>query len=142
METVGLIGMLVVCSIEDFRRKEMHLMVLLGFGIVGIVLQMFYRSRSIYEILGGMLIGGILLIFSYASDGKIGKGDGILMMVTGIYLGFWNNLLLLWCATALAGIVGLSMFCVKRERNLTLPFAPFVLLVCATGCMVQALQVV
>lgn len=140
MEIVGLLGMLVVCSVEDLRKREMHLLVLLMFGIMGILLHMFYRSKSIYELLGGMLIGVILLVISILSDGKLGKGDGVLMIVTGTYLGFWNNLLLLWCATCMTGVFGLVVYFYKRRTDVELPFAPFVLLACLVGCAFQILR--
>lgn len=142
METVGLIGMLVVCSVEDLRRREMHLLFLMLFGIAGMVLHMVFRTYSIYEIVGGMLIGLALIGISIVSHGKIGRGDGVLMMVTGIYLGFWNNLLLLWCATCLTGLFGIGMFFVRGRRNIELPFAPFVLAACTVGCLFQSLSCV
>ena len=61
MEIVGLIGMLVICSVEDVRRKEMHLLILLGFGVLGIGLHMAFQ-HGIYEILGGMLIDDFALL--------------------------------------------------------------------------------
>lgn len=140
MEIVGLIGMLVICSVEDVRRKEMHLLILLGFGVLGIGLHMAFRSMSIYEILGGMLIGVILLLLSILSDGKIGKGDGVLMVVTGTYLGFWNNLLLLWFATCLTGVFGLIVYFRRRQTDVELPFAPFVLAACMVGCVFQLMR--
>lgn len=140
MEIVGLLSMLVVCSVEDIRKKEMHLLILLAFGVLGIGLHIAFRSKSIYELLGGMLIGLVLLLLSIVSEGKIGKGDGVLMVVTGTYLGFWNNLLLLWCATCMTGIFGLAVYFKNRRTDVELPFAPFVLAACMAGCAYQLLR--
>ena len=40
---------------------------------------------------GGVSIGAVMLVFSWATRGGIGWGDGLLLCVTGVYLGFLEN---------------------------------------------------
>lgn len=83
------------------------------------------------EALGGAAIGAALLAAAKGTGSGIGTGDGLLFLVTGIYVGFWENLLLLCGSLLLCSGWGLArMFCrgigwdrVKKE---TVPFLPFV----------------
>lgn len=51
-----------------------------------------------------------------------------MFMVSGVYLGFWENLFLLLMSLLLAGLWGTGMLVTKMGgRKTTLPLAPFVL---------------
>ena len=129
METVTLLGLLGICTIEDIREKQLHMIILSFFGIFGICIHMFRSHLSMAELLGGIAVGALLLVVSFLTGGRIGEGDGFLVMVTGIYLGFWQNLIVLWGAALLAGIFGIVFYLlVKRDRNMEIPFTPFYLL--------------
>ncbi|MCR4610625.1 MAG: prepilin peptidase [Lachnospiraceae bacterium] len=128
MEAVGLLGLLGVCGFEDIKIKRIRLVVVNLFAILGIVFHLVYERISWLDMLGGAAIGIVLLIIGYFSKEKIGYGDGLLFMATGIYLGFWNNLALLWMSTALAGIYGLIMLLFKKKKKSSeIPLIPFVL---------------
>ena len=78
--------------------------------------------------LGGASVGVVLLVIGYLTKEKIGYGDGILFVATGIYLGFWNNLILLWLSTSLAGIYGIILMLLKKKKkDSEIPLVPFVL---------------
>ena len=91
---IAMIGMLAVCTAQDIRRKEIRVNFVLLFGILGIFLHMLFRMLSIGSLLLGMLVGIVLLLLGLASEGRIGTGDGVLLTVTGIYLGPERNLTL------------------------------------------------
>ena len=86
---------------------------------------------SFGEICGGIGIGLLLLFISKKSDGAIGKGDGLTFMITGIYLGLWRNLCLLWFSLILCSLWGAGLMVIGRMRwkqvkKKELPFLPFV----------------
>lgn len=124
LESISLLGMLGICTIEDIKNRHVEVLLLLAFGILGIVLHVFRMRVDIWDILAGMLLGGILFVISVLSQERIGKGDALMVTISGIYLGFWENLILVWGAMLLAGIVGVFMLCL-RSRGKSLPFAPF-----------------
>lgn len=128
MEVVGLLGMLGVCSWEDLRKRRIRVTLVLGFGVLGLMLHLIFQNLTIWEMLGGMLIGAVLFVVSILSKERIGKGDALLIGVTGIYLGFWDNLILLWASSALAGLVGFVMILAGKKKK-EIPFVPFVLAV-------------
>lgn len=48
---------------------------------------------------GAALIPGILLlVLSKITKGAVGQGDGFFFLVSGMYLGFWDNVALLFLA--------------------------------------------
>lgn len=82
------------------------------------------------DISAAMAIGGALLLLAAVTGEAIGKGDGWFFVVSGIYLGFWRNLALLWGSLILSIILGgviLASGLKKKGRivsggKLTLPF--------------------
>ena len=131
-------GMLTLCSAEDIKRKQIRLNPVLIFGILGIFLHMLFRMQSIENILLGMSVGVVLLFLSVLTGGRIGMGDAVLLIVTGIYLGLEKNLELFFCGLLLCSMWALGLMVLrKKNRKDSIPFVPFLLaaymgmLVCA-----------
>lgn len=126
---IAVVGMLAICAAEDIRKKEIHLNLILAFGIVGVVFHMLWQMQTIENVLFGMGVGGALLLLSVLTGGKIGTGDGILLVVTGIYLGLEQNLELLVCSLFICAVYALCLLVLrKRSRKDTVAFVPFVLI--------------
>lgn len=126
MEAVGLLGMLGVCSYEDIKKKSIKVITPVLFGILGVVLHLIFGKVGAIDMLLGMTVGGALYIISILSRERIGKGDALLIGISGIYLGFWNNIALLWSASILAGMSGLILI-IAGKRHAQIPFVPYVL---------------
>ena len=128
MEALGLIGMMGLCSYDDVRDRNIRLMEVAVFGIIGVVLHIIYHSHSIESVLGGMAIGGAMYIVSILTKEKIGKGDAAVVGVIGIFLGFTDTLVLLWLSSVLAAVFGCVYIKVKKlSKDTELPFVPFML---------------
>ena len=129
METISLLSFLGFFSIEDIRTRGIH-MILLGLSaIVGLLFHLFNGRISIWSLLGGLGIGLLLFGISTASHEKIGKGDALLLSVTGIFLGFWNNLFLLWISSVVSAVISLiAVILFHKGREYELPFIPCVFL--------------
>lgn len=126
IQSCVLLGTLGVHSIEDIREKKITVMVTLLSGIIGILLHLFFQNQSIYEMLTGVLAGSFILMLSRLTKGRIGMGDGIIFMLTGLYLGLIDNLLLMCISFSLAGIWGLFLVFLKHNsRSERIPFIPF-----------------
>ena len=62
------------------------------------------------------------------TEGKIGKGDGLMLLVLGLLLGWRLCLSVLCTASLLAGVwAGIGMTAGKLRKTSRLPFAPFLL---------------
>ena len=129
MEAIGLVCLYGITSLDDLRTKQVRLLEIIIFGIIGIIFNIIYRAYSLQSILGGVGIGIAIMCFSIFSKEKIGKGDAYIIMVTGLYLGFINTLLLLWFSTILAAITGIILIRkYDNKMSMEIPFVPFLLL--------------
>lgn len=129
IEAYVLLGTLGVHSIEDLREKKITVTVTLFSGILGVLLHLLFRRQSIYEMLAGMLSGTIILAVSRFTGGKIGMGDGIVFMLTGLYLGVLKNFTLMFLSFSLAGIWGVYLMAARgHKKNEKIPLIPFLFL--------------
>ena len=128
MEMIGLMGILGYFSWEDVRKRSIHLVPLLVSAIMGVIGHIWFGRITIWNLLGGLGIGVVMYGVSLASGEKIGKGDALLLSVTGIFLGFWGNLMLLWIAACLSAVGGaFAMLMFHKGKDYELPFVPFLL---------------
>ena len=124
-----LLGTLGVHSFEDIREKKITVNITLFSGIIGIVLHLFFQNQSIYEMLAGTLPGFGILFLNRLTKGKIGMGDGIVFMLTGLYLGFGKNMILMFLSFVLAGVFGLFLLIrVGDKGDEKMPLIPFLFL--------------
>lgn len=129
METMSLMGILGYFSIKDIREKQIGVVPLIFSAIAGMLLHLRFERITIWSLLGGIGVGLGLYGISIATREKIGKGDALLLAVTGIFLGFWDNLILLWMASLVAAAAGLAaIFIFHKGRKYELPFIPCVFL--------------
>ncbi len=128
IENCVLLGSLAALAWIDVKKKELPISLLGTSGAAGLLLCLLTKELSLSGMLGGMCIGGILCVCALVSRDNIGLGDGFLFVVTGIYLGLWGNLVLLFLAViSCAAAGGILVLLKKCTRKQTLPFAPFVL---------------
>lgn len=120
---------------QDLKMKSVSVKSFLLFGgliflmacLSGVFLQTGWLARA-----GSMGIGAALIMISRLSRGAIGEGDGWFLIITGILLGFWNNLALLlygilFCSCYSLGLVVWGFFLKVNIRKKTVPFLPFLL---------------
>lgn len=141
MRSLGLIGMLSICSIQDLKEKQISIWPILIFGVLGEIMNLVDGKINVKEGLMCFGVGIILYLYSVLSEEKIGKGDAAVMGITGVYAGFWAALGVLWIASIMALAVGLIVLKVKKETlKYELPFIPFILVGYITMLLNTALQ--
>lgn len=123
-----LLGMLFLMAEKDIRTRELPVIYFVISGAAGMGIFLWRQPFSVENLLGGIAVGGFLLLCSFISREGIGKGDGYLFCITGIFLGFWENLLLLLSALVLSALGAFLLLAVKHcGRRFQIPFVPFVL---------------
>lgn len=128
LQSYTLLGMLGWCSIEDYRKQRILVYPVLAFGIVGMVFHLYYRNLSIYNLLAGAAVGAGLFLLGTLT-GQIGAGDALVVMVSGIYLGFWDNTRLFFHGLIFCGIWSLLMLILRKKRGKDeIAFIPFLFL--------------
>ena len=79
------------------------------------------------DIMLGCLPGISLLLVGKLSGWAVGSADGIIVLVLGIYLGFWQVLSVLSGAFLTAVMAaGFLLAVKKKDRKYEIPFIPFV----------------
>lgn len=115
----------------DCKKQKIYLWLICITGLFGMTVHIFLQDMNIQNILAGISVGVMLLLFSYFTKESIGYGDGCLFMMTGIFLGFWENLCLLFLSCIFAGVTAAFFLLLKRKKKEDrLPFVPFVALAC------------
>lgn len=126
-DTVLLI-LFTITAYQDWKEQNICLYMPIAAGVVGLILHLLFWERTMIDLLLGVVIGVGVLLIAWVSRECVGAGDGIMLMISGIYLGFWGNLELLLTALLLVGIAALFLIVVKRKgKNYRVPFLPFVL---------------
>lgn len=122
-------AMLLYCGIQDTLKKKISLWVLITAAVLTGICIPFCSIASVPDRIGGTVIGITVIIISIATVGKIGMGDGLLLCITGLGLGFWANLELFAIALFLAALVSIFLLIARlADRKKSIPFVPFLLI--------------
>lgn len=149
MRELQLTGLLLYLGIEakrDWKEKEISLTGSAAAALAGLLIALFVPVSeaglglwniwlclgellgTAEEILPGLLPGVMLLILGWATGQAVGYGDGIAVMVCGMYLRLWDTLFL-----AAVGLLLMFPFSVilllskKGNCRTELAFLPFLL---------------
>ncbi|MDF2905078.1 MAG: putative rane protein [Herbinix sp.] len=135
-------AMLLCCAIQDLRNKKVTLWVLIIGAVLTVGCLPFAHNLSIAGRIGGLAVGLAVVLLSKVTEGKIGMGDGILLCISGLSLGFWCNLELFGIALLLAAMLSILLLILRRvNRKQSIPFVPFlfvgylILFVASNGSM-------
>ncbi|MEE8885938.1 MAG: hypothetical protein SOI56_05110 [Eubacteriales bacterium] len=127
VEWVGYIAPLGIMSLSiplDIRRREILLIPTVAGVAAGAVYVIFTNEGTspgafFFYFLASAAPGIFLMLLAVATKGKVGCGDGIIVLMTGVWTGFLIVQLSLMAALILVLIIGLSM------RRKEVPFVPF-----------------
>lgn len=120
--------LLVIVTIQDIKWKKIRVGIVLIVGICLCVCIPFSSMLSIIDRMLGLSLGLGVVLLSKATGGKIGVGDGLVLGVTGIGLGFWSNLELFAIALSMAAVFSIGLLVLRRaNRKKAIPFMPFLL---------------
>lgn len=129
---------LLFCSWQDIRKKEISLL-LIGIGFLLLFTGSLIQGELIvWERIGGLSLGAILILISKVTRGQIGIGDGLILCVTGVSLGFYINSILLTYALLLAAMFSVVYVIIRKvNRKSTIPFIPFVFVASLGVCIAR-----
>lgn len=132
ISVIGTVIFLVIGSHYD--RKEYMLPVwLLWAGAAAGILLLAVRTFStgltaVQEGLAGMIPGAALLALSFLTEKKVGNGDGIVLMILGLWEGGEAVFLLFCTALFFQALVAVALLLFKKaDKQKKLPFIPFML---------------
>lgn len=121
-----LLFFLFVIAWKDYKTQLIEIRQLVIMGIWGIV--SCGSWEAVYQAIGGAVSGCIILLIAWCSKECVGLGDGYLFMITGIFLGFIQNITLLMASLLLAGSFAIGCLVLKKKKgDDRMALGPFVL---------------
>ena len=110
----------------DLKQRALPVVFLGSFGVVGVVLNSAWNYQSLMQMLLGCAFGAVFLIIGKFTKEAIGYGDGLGMMVLGIFYGIMRVQSVVFGAFLLSGIYGMWKKYVRKALDVdTIPFFPF-----------------
>lgn len=132
---IGFLAFLIICSVFDLKNKEIPFKIILPGTIFSAGVSVWKFCNGEIGIAGALcsLAPGIFMLLAGACTGeKVGYGDGLILLSSGLALGFNCCFLSLCISLALSSICALALLALhKVKKDDALPFIPF--LVFGTG---------
>ncbi len=123
IELIILAG-LAVLSWTDIRTRKVPVIPVMLSGVVFVIYRV-WTGVTVMELAAGILPGTLLLLLAFVSGESIGKGDGLVLFMLGIYCGMAKAVAVLGMALLLAAVLALVLLLLKRaNRKTKLPFLP------------------
>ncbi|MDE7283697.1 MAG: prepilin peptidase [Lachnospiraceae bacterium] len=121
--------LLFICSLFDIRKKELPLMILIAGFLAALGIEMWCIWKGLETVAGiaeSLLPGIFFLLLSFCTREKVGYGDGLLLIILGLFLGFYRCFLVLCFGLIFSSVFALILllFC-KAGKNSRLPLVPF-----------------
>lgn len=127
---------LLTCGVQDIIKKKVYLWILAAGGLITATCIPFCNDVSLLSRISGAAVGVCVILLSYITGGKIGLGDGIILCITGLGLGFWGNMELFCLALTLAAGLSIILLALRKaNRKMSIPFIPFMF----TGYLIMIL---
>lgn len=133
---IGAMLFLVWNSVKDIGKKKISLISVLIFCVFRLLYFLLQLSEaqnnliaSIAALLTGLLPGLFLCAIGKISRGSLGTGDGIVIMVAGLYIGFSATLVMIMWAFFLAFFWSIGLLLLRKYTPKSrFPFVPFLLM--------------
>lgn len=110
----------------DVRTRKLPPEFLAAFGLLGVICNSILSYQSLKNIFIGCCIGGVFLAAGWLTKEAIGYGDGLGILILGIFEGFKGMLPIIFAAFLLSGVYGLwRIIGFGDSGSDTIPFFPF-----------------
>lgn len=142
VEKIGCFLFLGCMSLFDIRSKRLPDKSLYLGILAAISVRVIFKGLPLKSYIIAALIGVLFITVSYFTNEKIGYGDGLIILYTGLLLGVENLLFIIFSALVMCSLTGI-VFMITRsiKSDFSLPFVPFIfagfmLLLGFQGCSV------
>lgn len=136
----GCIGFLGVCGVFDYKSKEIPLWIFWLFGLLAMLVSFFQGDLFTWSMAVALLPGVILFLLGKCT-GKIGEGDGLMVLVLGMYTDGLVCIRVLFGGLLLTAVTAVGLLLNKKGTFGTeLPFAPFLFISCVVYKAVEILS--
>jgi len=127
LKYIILISYLIVIGIIDYNTTDVYSVTTWSgiiLGVVFIIINYFMGLSVKTYIYGGLLSGGIIAAIILLTNG-MGWGDAEICLLSGLFLGLANSIVMLLLSFIIGGIVGVMLIITKRKTKKDyIPFGP------------------
>lgn len=122
---------LLIMSIQDIKRREISLWLILVYVLSGIIASIFLYS--VMDVVFSLIPGALMLFLAFVSEEKIGYADGLISIGLGIWMGTELSVIVIVLSFGCVGAYSIVFILIemikKKGINLQkqLPFIPFLL---------------
>ena len=119
-----MLGSLLVLSFIDLRSGKIPVLpvVLLGVAVLG---YQWWCASPVLEVAAGILPGGAVLLAAWVTKESIGYGDGMVLLVLGLFCGAAKAVAILGMSLMLAAVLSMVLLVLRKAgRKTALPFVP------------------
>ena len=126
---ICLIIILGIICVFDIKRKKIPVYMLIVLAAAGIISNFTVGEFDIEKRIIAMLPGMILLIVSMITKQQIGYGDGMIILIMGLYIDIDDILSIVLSSFLLSSIAAIILMTVfKKKKNFEMAFSPFLLI--------------
>lgn len=129
LKYIILSSFLIIIGIIDYDTTDVYFKVTAAGIVIGIILAAaawFFHISILDSILGAFLGGGVIFLIVFLTKG-MGEGDIEICLLSGLYLGLWKTVVLLFLSFVIGGIIGVLLIILKKKtRKDYIPFGPFI----------------
>ena len=126
---ICLIIILGVICVFDIKRKKIPVYMLIILAAAGIISNFTVGEFDIEKRIIAMLPGMILLIVSMITKQQIGYGNGMIILIMGLYIDIDDILSIVLSSFLLSSIAAIILMTVfKKKKNFEMAFSPFLLI--------------
>ena len=118
---------LMICSWQDIKKKRVHVF-LIGVGFFILCACSFLIGEiTIWSRIAGLGLGLLLLLLTLITRGQIGIGDGLIVSIIGVSLGFPIAAFTLTYGLFASAVFSIGLILIKKvNKKATIPFIPFI----------------
>lgn len=120
---------LCICAVFDIRKKEIPFAsAVSGMAAAGVLTlwRIGNGTASAAEIILSLLPGAFFLLVSRCTKEKVGYGDGLLLLITGLAVGFYQCFFGLCISLLLSAFFAAFLLILRKaEKESRIPFVPF-----------------
>lgn len=128
LDLIILLIYLLICSYSDIKTQTISLKLSIIFIILFLILNFIFNFTSYLSLFFSIFPGCLILLLGKFTKQSIGYGDGIILIVSGMYTNFWYCTSILLTTLMLSSFFSLFLILKKRSLKTVFPLAPFILL--------------
>lgn len=118
---------LIAESVEDIKRKMLDVRGLIMWAVAAFALKLMSGTGA-RELIISLIPGMVILFIGFISREGIGYGDGVVILICGIFCGIQRTLVGMMIAFLIVMISGLFALALRKPAGGSIPFVPLILI--------------